>query len=210
MNSDGSLRFLITWCPATETIDCILLPLAPYRTSNREITFSFMLKLLGAFISSTSVASKAFSFSCVFSFSSSSLTFYSNSFVTNSCWTLFKASLAASFKVNFEIIHCGHWFRFTCFSHYCLLFLSRQLLPLLFPACLCFTIPRSTPISYQTIQPIHYRLSTPLHHCVYSGIKSLLLLNSQLFHVVYQSCLSLFSLLQPSSVAFCPSDDFDS
>ena len=65
----GSLRFLITWCLATEIIAfCILLPCGTIPNICPEITLSFMLKLLGAFVSSISVASKVFNFSCSFSF----------------------------------------------------------------------------------------------------------------------------------------------
>ena len=46
MNSEGSLRFLITCCPATEIVDCILLPCGTMLNVCPEITFSFMLKLL--------------------------------------------------------------------------------------------------------------------------------------------------------------------
>ena len=96
VNSKGSLRFLITWCPATEIIGCILHPCGTIPNVCLEITFSFRLKLLGAFIFSSSDSSKALSYSCVFSFLGLSLTFCSMSLVDNFCWTLFRAFLAAA------------------------------------------------------------------------------------------------------------------
>ena len=79
--------------PAAEIIDCILLTCGTIPNFCLEITFNFKLKLLSAFVSSTTDFSKALSCSWVLSFSSLSLTFCFFHLVANSCWTLFRALL---------------------------------------------------------------------------------------------------------------------
>ena len=94
--SDGSLKFLTTWCPATEIMDFIFVPSFVIPKILPDMTFSFSPCLLGSCLSSSSVVLlRMLNFSRRSVLSSSDLTHCSTSFVASFCLTFSNAVLAA-------------------------------------------------------------------------------------------------------------------